>query len=132
ELEMQEGMVFDRAPVAAEQGVGSDEIDGAGDPAAGPLGHDEENAVAHALSDERVELPVEIGAAPFARACLHVEGEEGVPDRLGQVGSGQPVHAYALWQRVAPLAPDRLALARSKRLEEVVETAVAGIRPVEL
>ncbi len=33
DLEMQERVMFDRAPVAAEQGVGADEIDGAGDPA---------------------------------------------------------------------------------------------------
>src|SRR5262249_34901718 len=39
QLEMQERMVLDRAPVAAEQRVGADEIDGAGDEAAVALGH---------------------------------------------------------------------------------------------
>src|SRR6202162_5014251 len=33
-LEMQDGVMLDRAPVAAEQGIRADEIDSAGDPAA--------------------------------------------------------------------------------------------------
>ena len=33
ELEMQERMMLDAAPVAAEQRIGADEVDGAGDPA---------------------------------------------------------------------------------------------------
>ena len=37
ELEMQKRMVLDRAPIAAIERVGADEIDGAGDPAAGAL-----------------------------------------------------------------------------------------------
>src|SRR3984893_9418825 len=41
DLEMQERVMFDRAPVAAEQRVGADEIDGARDPAAPALRHDE-------------------------------------------------------------------------------------------
>ena len=73
--------MLDRAPVAAEQRIGADEIDRAGDPAAGPLGHHQQDAVAHALADQREERAREIGPAPFARAGVHVEGEEGVPDR---------------------------------------------------
>jgi hypothetical protein len=51
ELEMQEGMMLDRAPMAAEQRMRADEVDGAGDPAAGALGHDQHDVLAHALTD---------------------------------------------------------------------------------
>ena len=43
---MQERVVLDGAPVAAIERVGADEIDGAGDPAAGALGHHQQDAVA--------------------------------------------------------------------------------------
>ena len=46
ELEMQERVMLDGAPVAAEQSVRADEIDGAGDPAPGALGHHQHDAVA--------------------------------------------------------------------------------------
>src|ERR1700732_3973740 len=39
DLEMQKRVMLDRAPVAAEQRVRSDEVDGAGDPAIGGPGH---------------------------------------------------------------------------------------------
>ena len=42
------------------------------------------------LADDGEEFAREIGPAPFARAGVHVEGEERVPDRLGQVGAGEP------------------------------------------
>ena len=132
DLEMQERVVLDRAPVAAVERVRADEIDGAGDPAAGALRHDQDDAVGHALADQRIELAGEVGAAPFARAGLHVEVEERVPGLLGQVAAGQPMHGDAVLQRVAALALDGLALARRQRLEESVERGVAGVLPMEL
>ena len=75
---------------------------------------------------------VEIGPAPFARARIHVEGEERVPMRLGDVASGEPFDGDAVRQRVAALAPDRLALARGERGEKILEAPVAVVEPVEL
>src|SRR3982074_1611932 len=49
DLEMQKRMMLDRAPVAAEQGIGADEIDGAGDPAAPTPGHHQQHVPCHAL-----------------------------------------------------------------------------------
>ena len=54
-LEMQERVMFDRAPVAAEQGVRADEIDGAGDPAAVAPGHHQQHVLRHFLADQREE-----------------------------------------------------------------------------
>ena len=93
ELEMQERVVLDRAPVAAIQRVGADEVERAGNLSAGALGHDQQDVVAHALADQREERAGEVGPAPFARAGLHVEGEERIPGRLGQVGAGEPMDA---------------------------------------
>ena len=50
--------------------------------------------------------------APFARAGLHVEFEEGVPNVFREIAAGQPMHSDAVFERLAPLALDGLALAR--------------------
>jgi len=118
--------------VAAVEGVGPDEIDGAGDEAPAAPGHDQQDAIGHALSDQRVEFTRQVRPAPFARSGLHVEGEEGVPDRFGQIGAGEPLHLEAGRQGVTALAPDRLALAGRQRRQEVVERAVPRILPMEL
>ena len=86
----------------------------------------------HRLADQRKELAREIGAAPFARAGLHVEGKERIPDAFGQIAAGEPVHADAVRERVLAFAADGLALARRERGEEILERRVAGVLPVEL
>src|SRR6266704_773775 len=132
QLEMQERVVLDRAPMASIERMGADEIDRAGDETSGPSGHDQENAIGHRLADERIELPGQIRPAPFARAGLHVEGEEGVPYGFGQIGTREPNHVDAGWERVAPPAADDLALACRERGQEVVERAIGRIEPVVL
>jgi hypothetical protein len=52
ELEVQERMMLDRAPVAAEQGMRTKKIDGPCDPAARALGHDQYDALAHGLAHQ--------------------------------------------------------------------------------
>ena len=123
QLEMQERVVLDRAPVAAVERVAADEVDRARDVAPGALRHHQQHLVAHGLADQRIELAREIRPAPFARAGLHVEREERVPDAFGQIGAGEPVHLDAVFQRARALAPDRLALARRERAEEIVEAS---------
>src|ERR1700722_10794593 len=73
DLEMQERMMLDRTPVAAEQRVAADEIDGARDVAASALRHHEQDAFGHRLADEGEELARQVRPSPFARARLHVE-----------------------------------------------------------
>ena len=58
------------------------------------LRHHQQDAVGHALADQVKEGPGEVGAAPFARAGVHIEGEEGVPDILGQVGPKIGLECY--------------------------------------
>ncbi len=118
---MQERVLLDAAPVAAEQRVRADEVDRAGDVAAVALGHHQQDLVAHLLADDRIERAREIGPAPFARAGLHVELEERVPHAFGEVRAGQPVDGDAVRQRVLALAADGLALARGERGQEGVE-----------
>src|SRR5689334_1050201 len=132
DLEMQERMVLDRTPIAAEQRIRADEIDGARDPSAVALGHDQENVLAHALADQRKELPREIGPSPFARAGFHVEAEEGVPGVLGDVVTGQPVNADVGRDRLAALSLDRLAMARIETAEKIVEGRKTLVVPVKL
>ncbi len=47
------------------------------------------------------EFAGQIGPAPFARAGLHVEGEERVPGILGDVAAGEGVDGDAIGQRLA-------------------------------
>src|SRR5262249_38657519 len=131
-LEMQERVLLDAAPVAAEQDIGADEVDGARNPAIVALGHDQQDAVAHLLADDRIERAVEIRPAPFARAGLHVELEESVPDAFGQLRAGQPMHRDAVLECIGALASDHLAFARGEGGEEILEAAVARVLPMKL
>src|SRR5271165_4004976 len=86
ELEMQERVVLNGPPMTAEQRVGTDEIDCAGNPPLGALGHYQKDAVAHLLADQRIERAREIGATPLAGSGLHVEFEEGIPHAFRKLG----------------------------------------------
>src|SRR3954471_4741681 len=66
DLEMQEGMMLYRTPVAAEQRVRSDEVDRARDPAIVAARHHQQHVIAHGLADLRKEFPRQIRPAPFA------------------------------------------------------------------
>src|SRR5216684_1181152 len=132
QLKVEERVMLDGAPMASIERMGADEIDGTGNETSRPSGHDQENAIGHGLADERIELAAQIRAAPFARAGLHVEGEERVPYGFGQIRSRKPNHVDAGWERVAPLAADDLSLARGERGQEIVERAIGRIEPVEL
>src|SRR5262249_15476858 len=105
ELEMQERMMFYGTPMAAEQGVRADEIDGSGDPTSVSFRHHQQDAIPHLLADDRVERSREIGSAPFARAGLHVELEEMVPHAFGEVRAGQPMHGDVAGERILAFAP---------------------------
>ena len=50
DLEMQEGVILDAAPVAAVERVRADEVDRAGDVAAGAPGHHQQDALAPSRS----------------------------------------------------------------------------------
>src|SRR5215467_1835068 len=132
DLEMQERVVLNRAPVPAVERIRADEIDGAGDPAAVAFSHHQQDAVRHLLADHRIERAREIGPSPLARSGFHVELEKGVPRAFGEVGAGQPMHGDSIRQRIVALAPDGLAFAGGERSEKVLESSVARVLPVEL
>ena len=129
---MQERLLLARAPVASVERLRADEIERAGDIAAVAAGHDQQDPVGHALADQREEAPVEIRPAPFPRAGVHVEGEEGIPGRFRQAWPGEEVDLDAAGEGVAALPADRLPLARGEGVEEIVEIAVAFVDEMEL
>src|SRR5690606_22813403 len=96
DLEMQERMILDATPVPAEKRIAADEIDRPRDIAAAALGRDQQDILGHALADQAVEFPVQIGTAPFAAAGIQVEGKELVPDGFGEIRACQPVDLYAV------------------------------------
>ena len=132
DLEMQEGVVLDAAPVPAVERLAADEIDRAGDIAPLAFRHDQQDVVGHALADQRIEGPRQIGPSPFAAAGVHVEGVELVPDLFRQIGTGQPVDADAVVERRLSLLAQGLALARSERFEKGLVIGIALVEEMEL
>src|SRR3712207_7830821 len=61
---------------------------------------------------------------PYSTLFRSVEGEEGVPMCFSDVLARHPLDGDAGAKRIAPLATDRLALARGKVRQEVIEAAV--------
>ena len=66
ELEMQEGHLFQRAPLATVQGVAPDQVQGSGDRHAVAEGHDQGDVIGHGRPDAAEEVAGQIGPAPFA------------------------------------------------------------------
>src|SRR5690606_32761923 len=129
---MQERVVLDRAPVPPVENAVADEVERARDMASVAPRHDEQYALRHALADQAEEFAREIGAAPFAAARVHVEGEEGVPVILGDAASRHPFHGDAVFQRALALLADHLALARGQIGQKIFERGITAIVPVEL
>ena len=124
--------MLDRAPVAAEQRVGADEIDGPRDPAVVAAGHHQQRIVSHGLADQRKERAGQIRTSPFARTGFHVEGEERIPGVFGDVAASQGVDRDSSSDGLTALALDRLAMARVERGKEIVKAAKTVIVPVKL
>ena len=131
-LEMQEAVLLDTAPVAPVERVRAGEVERRGHRPSGPLDHDQNHRIAHPLAEQAEERAREIGDAPFPAAGLPVEGEEGVPMALRDVGARQGLDGEPGLGDDAALLADLLALARRQAVEEIVETAVTLVAPVEL
>ena len=83
-------------------------------------------------ADAAEEFARQIGLAPFAPAGVHVEFEEHVPMRFGDVASGQPIEFDAALANSGALLAQILALRRRQFAEEFIEAAIAAILPVKL
>ena len=94
--------------------------------------HDEQDALGHRPADLVEEGARQIGPSPFARARVHIKGEEGVPVLLRNVGPGQELDRQIRAERLPPLALDRLALARGERVEEIVKITITLVDEMEL
>ena len=68
-------------------------------------------SIAHGFADQAEKLPRQIGRAPFARAGIHVEGEESVPVGLGEIGARHPLDLDPAFDRPLALAANGLPLA---------------------
>src|SRR6476646_5843337 len=132
DLEMQERVVLDAAPITAIERVGADEVERAGDVAPRALSEHEQHLVGHAVTQQAETFAREIGRAPFARAGVHIKGEERIEMGFGQLTPGHPFYRDAGGQRLAPLLTHGLTLARGERAEKFVEARIALVLPVEL
>jgi len=111
---MEKRPLDDGAPVAAVERVVAEKFDRPRDIAPAVARHHQQHAVGERRPDALKERARQIGAAPFARAGVHVEGEERVPVLRLYVAAGEQVDLDVVAQSVAPFALDRLALARGE------------------
>uniref|UniRef100_A0A0N5A785 LigA n=1 Tax=Parastrongyloides trichosuri TaxID=131310 RepID=A0A0N5A785_PARTI len=130
-LEMEEGPVDQRPPLASVKRVPSDEIQRPGYRRLSFKRHHQGDAVSHGRADAGEEVARQIGPPPFSVARVHVEGEEGLPMRLGDLGARQHADVEA-GLRLASLAPDGLASIGRQGGQEIVEALIAVVAPDEL
>ena len=121
--------VIENPPVGASQPP--DHENDQGQDATGQS-HHQEHAVGEGRANQFEERASEIRAAPFSRARMHVEFEKSVPVLGANRRTGQRLDRDVAIQRVAPLALDRLALARGERAQEIVEGRIAVAGEMEL
>ena len=120
------------SPVTSVETIAADQIERASDILTIAFRHHKKAAICHRLAEHREEAAVEVGIAPLAASGLDVEREEGVPVRFGDVISGDVLNRETGAQRLGALLAHRLALARRETREEIVESRVARILPMEL
>src|SRR5947209_997835 len=132
DFEMQEWVLLDRTPVAAVERVVADKIQRPGDVVPSAFGDNQQDAIGKRFADHREEFTIEIRPAPFARAGVHVEGEERIPMCFGNVAAGDPFDADAVVQRGFALFADGLALTRGEIGEERLEARISRIEEMEL
>src|SRR5690606_8947069 len=118
--------------IAAVKRLAADQVQRPGDGAAVALGQDQQAVVAHGAVQDVEEGARQVGPAPFAPAGVLVEGPEGVPMPGPDLVAGQAADAAAEGLRPLAFLADRLALARGELGQEVVETAITLVQPVEL
>src|SRR5579883_1348692 len=131
-LEMQEGEIAQTSPVAAIKRIAAEEIERAGDVAAALACHHQHHALGKARAEEVEEAPRQIGRAPFAIGGRAIEAKKRIPMPGLDGFAGERLDLDPAGQRVPPLAPDLLALARGKRGKKLLEIRVAIILPMEL
>jgi hypothetical protein len=131
-LEMQEGRVHHRAPVAPVQRIGAAQVQGAGHGLPVALGQHEHDAIAKPFAKQRPEAGRQVGGAPALVHRRQVEAMERVPERGRRRAAQHGAEGEAALRRLPPLAPDLLALARRQRAKERIEIGIARVVPVEL
>ena len=128
---MQVGYVLGAAPIAPVERVAADQVERTCDrPPVAQCQH-QQHLVPHPLAQQRKEAPGQIGLPPFARAGILIEAPEYVPMRLGQRIAVQVRDLQPL-DRAPPFLADILALLARQVGQEILETAIAPVGPVEL
>src|SRR5205807_8141147 len=108
-FEMQEWHVFAGAPVSAEQGWFSGEIQRGRNRPPPAAGDDQKNGVSHACSDAAEEFARQIRPTPFPAPCTDIEFEELVPVAFGYAAPRQPIEFDFGRADGGPLFAQRLA-----------------------
>src|SRR5262249_10915032 len=131
ELEVEKRRRLERPPLASVERLAADEVERARDPVAAAPRQDENHLVRHPLADQGEEGAVQVWPAPFPRAGVNIEGEEGAQVLRADPGAGQSDDLDPRL-RLAPLAPDGLAPGGGEGGEVVVEGRPAPVLPPEL
>src|SRR5262249_40815312 len=128
-LEMQERHVGDPPPIPAVERLAANQIQRRCDRAALRFGDEQHALLAHALAQEREELAVKVGRAPFPRAGVLIAAIEKIPVARRDLTPAQTLHMHPLGRALA-FPADGLALLRGEIGEKIRECRVAAIEPV--
>src|SRR5712692_5720849 len=132
DLEMQQRYVTDRTPIAPVQRHRREDVEGACDRLAVELGKHHEHVLGKSLAEAPEEGEVEVGRRVMRAVGAVVAASEEGPVFLANLSPDQPPQAHARFLNLAPLLADFLALGGSKLGQELLETRVATVLPVEL
>src|SRR5438270_7518975 len=120
ELEVEERHLLGAPPITAVERVFADEIERSGNRPAVAAGEEQQQVVAHPLSNQIEELPRQIGLAPFSRSGVLIEGPHCVPLGGTDLGATKNPHLQPL-DRNGALFAQRFALATRQGGEEIIE-----------
>ncbi len=131
ELEMKEGTVLDRAPVAPVKCVGTDEIECPGHRSSFVKRKEHQRRIAHRLTDALEELRCQIRSSPLARAGMLIEAPHGRP-MVGVDVRAAKLDDFQSFDRCGSFLADRLALAAGEPAQEIVKAGIAAVEPMIL
>ena len=131
-LEVQQGHVFEGAPVAAIQRVGGMQVERAADGFSFALGKDQQGVLRHGFADPLEELQVQIRRRLVHPVGVAIAPVEELPVLRADLCPGQVPEGHAGLADLPALLLEVLPFLVRHAREEVVEIRVPVVSPVEL
>jgi hypothetical protein len=131
QLEVKERHLLVAPPIAAVKRIRPDEIERPRDRLPPAHGEQQQHRLAHRLAQPVEEAARQIRLPPFPAPGVLIEAPHRRPLRAPDLAPAQSNKLQPL-ASARPLLADDLALAARKRVQEIIERAIAAIEPVIL